>query len=117
MSTDASPIARERARDILVRSPAFWELPEARRNALAEDMAKVAAYIAGGATGSSVPRAATLAGRATPATGRAITATDRTAGQRFAGAGDVAARQGAGDYTGMVRAVNFPAFVSGLIDG
>jgi hypothetical protein len=84
-------------------------------------MAKVASYIVGGPTGDNVPRSALLTGA--PGMARALASAQpsdpagQTAGQRFAQSGAVAAQQGSAAFTGMVQAVNFPAFVSGLIDG
>jgi hypothetical protein len=111
-------IVRARVQDLLGSSDAYWALSEDRRRALAADMAKVGEYIVGGRSGVNVPRSATLAG-APAARGLAgFDPAGSTAGGRFAeGGGAVAAQQGTAAYTGMVRDVNFPAFVAGLIDG
>jgi hypothetical protein len=119
----ASPLVRERVEDLLGRSKSYWELPEDRRRGLSEDMVKVAQFIVGGSSGHNVPRTATLVGA--PSTASALGGPIRasadpagqTAGSRFAQGGGVAAQQGTPDYTGMIRDVNFPAFVAGLIDG
>jgi hypothetical protein len=118
---EISPIVRDRVQHILSQSEAYWALPREQQVTLANDMYKVAAYIAGGADGTSVPRAATLRG-SPAASARALAnppfdPAGQTAGQRFAQAGAVAAQQGTAAYTGMIQSVNFPSFVAGLIDG
>jgi hypothetical protein len=120
-----SPAARlvaSQVQDLLGRSQAYWGLHEEQRQALTRDMVKVAGYIIGGPTGDNVPRSALLTG--TPAmTARALANSQpsdpagQTAGQRFAQSGAVAAQQGSAALAGLVKDVNFPAFVSGLIDG
>ncbi len=119
-----SPLVRQRVDDLLSRSESYWQLPADRRQALSDDMVKVAQFIVGGSSGHSVPRTATLVGAPQTASALASFARTRmdpagqTAGSRFAqGGGAVAAAQGTADYTGMIREVNFPAFVAGLIDG
>ena len=125
-STDPAPspaahLVASRVQDLLGRSQAYWGLPEEQRQALTRDMVKVASYIVGGPTGDNVPRSALLTGA--PGTARALADSQpsdpagQTAGQRFAQSGAVAAQQGAAALSGLVRDVNFPAFVSGLIDG
>jgi hypothetical protein len=119
----ASPLVRERVEDLLSRSKSYRQLPEDRRQDLSDDMVKVAQFIVGGPSGHNVPRTATLVGA--PPAASALAAPLRsiadpagqTAGSRFAQGGAAAARQGTAAYTGMIRDVNFPAFVAGLIDG
>ena len=114
------PLVRERVRGLLAESAAYQSLSPERQRDLAADMEKVAAFIVGGETGDNVPRAASLAGApmARRISGGGIyDPAGQTAGQRFAQAGAGAAQQGAAAYTGMIRDVNFPAFVAGLIDG
>src|SRR6266852_1467869 len=113
-------LVRERVRGLLAESAAYQSLSAERQRDLAADMEKVAEFIVGGPTGTNIPRAATLAG--TPMarrvfTGAAYDPAGQTAGQRIAQSGAGAAQQGAAAYTGMIRDVNFPAFVAGLIDG
>jgi hypothetical protein len=114
-------LVTRRVEDLLGRSKAYWRLPEEQRQTLAQDMAKVASYIVGGPTGDNVPRSAVLTGA--PGMVRALASPQpsdpagQTAGQRFGQSGAVAAQQGSTAFTGMLQAVNFPAFVSGLIDG
>jgi hypothetical protein len=119
-----SPLVRHRVEDLLSRSESYWQLPADRRQALSDDMVKVAQFIVGGSSGHSVPRTATLVGAPQTAStlggflGTRRDPAGQTAGSRFAqGGGAVAAKQGTADYTGMIRDVNFPAFVAGLIDG
>jgi len=120
LETSSVPaIARERVLSLLGQSPAYAALPADQQQSLATNMSKVAAFIAGGEDGRSVPRSAKIVGA--PG-GRALAdpppdPAGQTAGQRFAQSGAVAAQQGAAAFTGLVQAVNFPAFVSGLIDG
>jgi hypothetical protein len=115
----AASLARQQVQNLLSQSQAYWALPEDRRAALSADMSKVAEFIVGGPSGTSVPRSAVLEGA--PSARGLAGPTDpagQTAGQRFAqGGGAQAARQGTSAYTGMIRDVNFPSFVAGLIDG
>lgn len=110
------PLVRGRVRDILTNSPSFRRLPEAERRDLAANMVKVAQYIVGGETGDNVPVAAELAGAA--ATGSKLPENlpkpGAVAGKDFDAA---AARQGSEAYTEMIKKVDFPKFVAGLIDG
>src|SRR5947209_1064170 len=112
-------IAQRRVLELLSASQAYRALPLDHQQSLAADMIKVASFIVGGPGGYNVPRSARLVG--SPAA-RALAdqpydPAGQTAGQRFAQAGAVAAQQGTAAFTGMIQAVNFPAFVSGLIDG
>jgi hypothetical protein len=93
---DVLPVVRAQVRDILRRTPAFQELPPDKRQALAHDMVKVARYLSSGETG----RPLTLAGEGPNADFEAE-----------------AARQGGQAYTDVIRQVDFPKFVAGLIDG
>jgi hypothetical protein len=119
--TPTAHLVNKRIEDLLSRSEAYWGLPEEQRQTLVRDMVKVANYIVGGPTGDNVPRSALLTGA--PGMVRAFASPQpsdpagQTAGQRFAQPGAVAAQQGSAAFTGMVQAVNFPAFVAGLIDG
>jgi len=117
----AAHLVTSRVQDLLGRSQAYWSLPDEQRQRLTRDMVKVASYIVGGPAGDNVPRSALLTG--TPGTAQALASAQpsdpagQTAGQRFAQSGAVAAQQGAAALTGLIKDVNFPAFVSGLIDG
>ena len=104
--TGALPLVSRRVQQLLASSAAYQELPEAKQRELAADMVNVAQFIVAGQSGDSIPRAATLAG-----------APVARLSPQFRGANATAAQQGAGAYTSMIRDVNFPAFVAGLIDG
>lgn len=112
-------IVRQRVLGLLGKSPAYADLPSDQQRTLAADMTKVARFIAGGPDGDNIPRSAKIVGApvvqalADPPADLA----GQTSGQRFAQSGAVAAQQGAAAFAGLVQAVNFPAFVSGLIDG
>jgi hypothetical protein len=116
-------IVRGRVHDLLAQSAAYQNLPADRRAAVAADMEKVAQFIVGGETGDNIPRAATLVGAPSArvealANQQPPDPAGQTSGQRFSqGGGAVAAQSGTAAFTGMIKAVNFPAFVSGLIDG
>jgi hypothetical protein len=115
------PHVDQRIHELLGQSHAWWDLTPERREAISRDTEKVARYIVGGSTGGSVPGGATLVG--SPAATRALADTpaspvNQTAGGRMGGAGGaVAAQGGSSAFTGMIREVNFPAFVAGLVDG
>ena len=120
---DLASHADSASRTCSSRSESYWQLPADRRQALSDDMVEVAQFIVGGSSGHNVPRAATLVGALQAATalggflGTRVDPAGQTAGSRFAqGGGAVAAKQGAADYTAMIRDVNFPAFVA-VIDG
>ncbi len=111
-------LARQQVRRILTRSPAYRQLPPEKRKALAHDMVKVAAYIVdGGGETKDAPLAVQLAGAA-PAQPVRRPSSPATAGQQMAGQGGaVAAQAGRDAYTELVAKVDFPSFVSGLLDG
>jgi hypothetical protein len=121
-SGSAQPYVSQRVNELLSQSPAYAKLPPARQAEIARDTEKIAQYIVGGATGANVPGGATLVGA--PDAARALAGfpqlirQPQTAGGRMAAAGGaVAAQQGSAAFTGMIREVNFPSFVAGLIDG
>ena len=93
------PLVRTRVREILTRTPAYRALPKPNQQSLARDMIKVAAAIAGGSGGTDLPTTAVFtrqksrSGSRTPA--RAMTTQSLS----------------------LVNEVDFPDFVSGLIDG
>jgi hypothetical protein len=114
------PLVRQQVRDVLLQSPTFRALPEAQRQQLAYDMVNVGQYLAdaGGAT-YGLPLAAAISqdASAAPIRGLADQPVD-TAGEKFgAQGGAVAASSGVDAFTGLVAAVDFPTFVSGLIQG
>src|SRR5262245_43981024 len=114
------PLVRAQVKDILTKSEAFRALPKDRQMALASDMVKVAHYIVGDSEENS-PKAVTLAGPASAVRAfqpqKPADPAGDTAGQRFAQAGAVAARQVFAAYTDLVQKVDFPKFVAGLIHG
>ncbi len=114
--SEAFPIVRERVRNTLLRSQAFRRLPPETQRQLAHDMVKVAGYIVGGEDGQNLPAAAALAGDATSGANLpgGIPRPGATAGSDFQAA---AAQQGGKAFTQLVRDINFPQFVAGLIDG
>ncbi len=105
------PIVRTRVRDMLLSTPSFRSLARPDQERLAHDMVKVAAYIAGGPQGMTVPTSAILADEEPqdPA--------GETASGRLGASGAVAAEAGATQFVNMVNKVDFPKFVAGLIDG
>ena len=117
------PLVRQQVRDVLEQSPTFRALPEAQRRQLAFDMVNVGQYLAdaGGAT-YGLPLAAAISQDAAsevgaPVRGLADQPVD-TAGEKFGDQGGaVAASSGVDAFTGLVAAVDFPMFVSGLIQG
>jgi hypothetical protein len=107
------PIVRARVQDILTRSAAFRQLPEAQRRELAHDMVTVANYIAGGERPGDTP--ASIALTDVPAT--AARALADTASDQMKRSGAAAGVAGVDEYKSLVQTVDFPAFVGGLIDG
>ncbi|GAB2603509.1 hypothetical protein [Kribbella endophytica] len=111
------PLVRQEVREVLEQSPTFKALPEQKRRDLAHDMVNIGQYLAdaGGET-YGVPLAAAVAQDAPRAL--ADTPPVDTAGQKFADqGGGVAAQAGADVLAGLVASVDFPGFVSGLIQG
>lgn len=119
------PLVRDEVRKILTRTPSFRRLPEAQQRELAHAMVNVGQYITdlGGET-YGVPLGAAITGDAGQAVQPAAHALagqaprPDTAGARFdAAGGAVAARSGADALVNLVSSVDFPKFVSGLIQG
>jgi len=112
----AFPYVRDQVRKTLTRSQAFSQLPPETQRQLAHDMVKVAGYIISGEDGQNMPAAAALAGDAT--TGANLPSNlpkpGNVAGSDF---NAVAVQQGGKAFTELVRDINFPQFVAGLIDG
>lgn len=114
--SEAFPVIRDRVRRTLLSSQAFRRLPAETQRQLAHDMVKVASYIVGGEDGENLPAAAALASDATSGANLpgGIPRPGAVAGSDFQAA---AAQQGGRAFTQLVRDVNFPQFVGGLIDG
>lgn len=110
------PIVRAKMKELLTQSQAFRRLPKATQASLAHDLVKVGAYIAGGENGDNVPTGYALGRDATSGADLPSSRPQpgRPAGEDFQAA---AARQGGRALTQVVRDVNFPQFVAGLIDG
>ena len=94
---------RTRVRGLLEKSEAFKALPADEQRTLAKSMVDTVAYLADPKAGQS----------GAPGLARAQAEGDE---QRPTGIGD-AARAGAQAYEDLTGAVDFPKFVSGLIDG
>jgi len=111
---------RRRIQARLLESPAYRVLPVETQHAVAHDTVKAIAYIVGGADGQSRPSSVQLSGDS-PIVRELADAPPLpegdTAGARFAQSGAVAAQQGTDALADIVSSVNFPTFVSGLIDG
>jgi hypothetical protein len=126
MSTAAAepalPAVRQAVKRLLTRSEAFRALPRAQQQQLANDTVKVARYIVdGGGETAGVPMSAIVStGLADP--DRARQALDvgkpgQTASEQMKQSGAAAAASGGAAMTDIVNKVNFPAFVSGLVEG
>ena len=122
---DTLPLVRANVKDLLTRSKAFQALPEDERRQLARDLVTVSRYMvdAGGET-RDVPVTAVISrdDDGSQPGARALAEGDQpppdTAGADFAGQGGaVAADAGVGALGEAVNKVNFPGFVSGLIEG
>jgi putative acetyltransferase len=114
-TTALPPLVRSLVQARLNAAPSFHELPVATQHQIAHDMVQVATYMVGGETGKDVPAAALLVDAptadallfnrlwlSTPAPGDFAAAAAGYGGRLFAD---------------LVSAVDFPAFVAGLIDG
>jgi hypothetical protein len=119
------PLVRQKVRELLTQSDAFWELPEEQRRSLAHDTVKIASYMsdAGGET-AGVPLQAVMetegaahdpvAPNVTLARQQLFEQPEQTAGDRM---NAEAARQGTRAMTEAAGEIAFPTFVAGLIDG
>jgi hypothetical protein len=121
------PLVRDRVQSLLLQSPAFAKLTDNQRRELAHDMVNIGQYMAdaGGAT-YGVPLGAVITDDAARTLGEAAARQfadgerppPDTAGQEFADQGGaVAAEAGADALAGLVESVDFPGFVSELIQG
>lgn len=122
LSPDALARVRPQVQAMLTRIPAYAQLTGAEQSKLAHDMVKVLAYI----DDPNGVVADTLAspGRANPVLAAAQADANEQTRQNlsgspgFAGKDFVAgaARQGTQEFTNLVKSVDFPAFVGGLIN-
>jgi hypothetical protein len=116
-STQSGPLtlARYGVRDLLIKSPSFRALPPARQQEIAKNTVQIVKYLAApeGIPGNEI--AAANKNRAS--TGPLATGLE---GENQEGTGDFTAygaREGAKVAGLLLQEVNFPAFVTGLIDG
>lgn len=141
LSAEQQDVVRTKVRALLEHSPAFRELDDARRRELAQGLVHVVGFLADPAAGQDDLAKAIDQGTVRPdpaaharATGARLARAQATApppdagqktGDRLSQKQDVAGAdfKGAGLQAGtqafkdLVGAVDFPAFVSGLIDG
>lgn len=97
------PLVRRTVKDLLTQSEAWTQMSPEQRLEIAQNMVTLGEAIAGG-SGGAVPSVATVLA-------------DSTASQDFAQSGAAAASSGVDAMTAAIRGVDFPGFVSGLIDG
>ena len=116
---------RSRVRQALTTSPAFNALAADQRAEIAHNTVRAFHYILGGADGRSLPEAVTLGGNTAgfapgqaeaQAEAQAQATVGRLAVQPPPPLGE-AARRGGDAMANLVKEVNFPAFVGGLVDG
>jgi hypothetical protein len=103
-------VVRTNVRALLADSDAFRNLPAEEQRALANRMVNVVAFLADPATGHAPALSVALAEPNKPPKNvdKELVQADFTA---------KAAREGADVYKDLVNAIDFPDFVSGLIDG
>ena len=99
---------RRRVHDTLTRSASVRSLPPAERNRLAESLVRVLGYLSDPAAGQQGMRAPAARPLATPRDNRAPVGGEIKAG---------AVEAGTKAFKELVDTVDFPDFVSGLIDG
>ena len=123
LDTEQRDEVRRRVRELLERTPSYASLPEPERRAMAQNLVRVVSYLADDRAGQAEPGAprgrpplAVAQADTTPMTPveRAIESRPGFTGQEFQAG---AAREGAEVFRQLVSAVDFPQFVSGLIDG
>lgn len=123
LSEEALTRVRPVAREMLTRIPAYAQLTGAEQARLAHDMVKVLAYLddlggvgsAAAATPATAPvlSAAQAQADANEQTRRNLSKSPGFAGKDFVAG---AAEQGVQQFTSLVKSVDFPAFVGGLIN-
>jgi len=104
-SRETVDTARQTVRNLLQRSQAFNALPEEKRRQLAHDLVQIGSYLAepdGVRLKQQSPQVRALAGDPAP-----------QKPQQFG----QATKAGVDNMIGLVQGVNFPGFVSGLIQG
>lgn len=115
VSSEAHDSARKAVRDLLSRSEAFQTLEPEKRRELAHNLVQIGSYLA-------EPDGIRVPPQQQGANVRALAGTDRIAGSGSGTGQDgtfvaQGAREGAAVAGALLQAVNFPEFVSGLIDG
>lgn len=120
VSDEALNTARITVRELLERSPAYHSLDEVKRRTLARDLVQVGAFMAepGGVRvppQHAAPEVLALAGEGaqTSAERRKEDQVDLNEAPKFGTAVDA----GVGAAINLIKGVNFPGFVSGLIQG
>ena len=103
-SRETVDAARQAVRGLLQRSPAFNSLPEDKRRQLAHDLVQIGSYLA-------EPEGVRLRQQSPQV--RALAGDEAMKPQQFG----QATRAGVENMVGLVQGVNFPGFVSGLIQG
>jgi len=107
-------VVRRKVRELLEQSPAFAALPHDKQREIAHQTVQVCSYLAApeGIPGNQLPTAQALAGQSTAS----LRSDGGQAGDptKFVAQG---AREGAAVAGALLQAVNFPTFVSGLIEG
>lgn len=103
-------VIRERVHDCLLRNPAYRSLDPRRKTQIAHDTVNALRYIFCGEDGTANPQSVVLGGN-----GAAFTPAQVLAGVP-GGFGESARASGAA-FTDLVTNVDFPAFVTSLIDG
>ena len=131
LSSEAIARVRPQVQAMLTRIPSYCELTPPEQTKLAHDMVKVLAYmddpngvVSDLSSRPAAPAAAVAAATAAPATALAkVDANEQTRrnlaqSPGFAGKDFVAgaAREGTEQFTNLVKSVDFPAFVGGLVN-
>ncbi|HEY9229436.1 MAG TPA: hypothetical protein VIP11_22495 [Gemmatimonadaceae bacterium] len=114
-SREQTDVVRMKVRELLEQSPAFKALPPEKQREIANQTVQVCSYLAvpDGIPGNKLPTAQALAG---PLSGSVTRQSSSTGGGpgTFVAQG---AREGAAVAGALLQQVNFPSFVSGLIEG
>jgi len=114
-SRETQEAARRGVRELLERSPAFAQLDEAKRRDLANGLVQIATQLVAPGGVRVAPQQMSA-----PVRSLAETGVQRTAGSNTDAEGKFTAqgaREGAAVAGALLQAVDFPQFVSGLIDG
>jgi len=123
LTPDQQGVVRTQVRDLLGRTEAFAQMDRAKQKDFANQLVDVVAYLSNPATTPMAAGASdevSAEGLAEKKKGGVEKLQDRLAGkQQFAGKefGDGAMKAGTQAFRDLVQAVDFPAFVSKLIEG